>query len=203
MALPSSTPAEPHARDDDGGVSSHKQRVEKPNAADGGNNDQLLVAPSLKLQEDDRAQPEAAWRSMKASAWAGDLSDSDASALDVEQSELPGGGFFVLDGERFYDAVGIVDDGHAAVFEAQGESEACWGLQVDSESQTAYYFNHLRPEEMQWLPPAELSTPRTDFHPDTHEVLLWDASAQWFYYYCPQVRQEEEQQLQQEEGLHT
>ncbi|KAG7381988.1 hypothetical protein PHYPSEUDO_005402 [Phytophthora pseudosyringae] len=86
---------------------------------------------------------------------------------------------FVMDGEWFYDAVAV--EGEDA-FAAMDERAAYWGLQVDSETRMVYYFNHSRPAEMQWLPPADLTV-----HPDTHEVLLWDASAQWFYYYNPQV----------------
>ncbi|KAG2765311.1 hypothetical protein PC129_g1270 [Phytophthora cactorum] len=58
-----------------------------------------------------------------------------------------------------------------------------WGLQVDGETRMVYYFNHSSPDETQWLPPTNL------IHPDTHEVLLWDASAQWFYYYDPQTEE--------------
>ncbi|KAL3664085.1 hypothetical protein V7S43_010971 [Phytophthora oleae] len=87
---------------------------------------------------------------------------------------------FVLDGEWFYDAVAV--EGEDA-FTSMNENTtfAYWGLQVDSKTQMVYYFSHSHPEEMQWLPPANL------IHPDTHEVLLWDSSIQWSYYYNPQV----------------
>ncbi|KAK1934474.1 hypothetical protein P3T76_011083 [Phytophthora citrophthora] len=129
--------------------------------------------------------------------------NENSSPISSYKQQLLNTNAFVLDGEWFYDAVAV--EGEDAFTSIDNNSTfAYWGLQVDSKTQMVYYFSHSHPEEMQWLPPANLSelqytlgTKTLHFltislllravHPDTHEVLLWDASTQWFYYYNPQV----------------
>ncbi|KAF1780286.1 hypothetical protein GQ600_1529 [Phytophthora cactorum] len=132
----------------------------------GSNNDDHLTESPTSLDKAQLDHPETSARTSKT---VDALLNTDA---------------FVLDGEWFYDAVAVEGkDTFTAMEERTGVDY--WGLHVDSETRMVYYFNHSSPDETQWLPPTDL------IHPDTHEVLLWDASAQWFYYYDPQVSKQE------------
>ncbi|ETL93232.1 hypothetical protein L917_08555 [Phytophthora nicotianae] len=132
-----------------------------PHSGGGNNYDHLTESPTSH-GKDQQDHPETSTRTSKTVEA---LLNTDA---------------FVLDGEWFYDAVAVEGEDTFATTDKR-TGVAYWGLQMDCETQMVYYFNHSQPQEMQWLPPADL------IHPATHEVLLWDASAQWFYYYNPQV----------------
>ncbi|OQR97254.1 hypothetical protein ACHHYP_12348 [Achlya hypogyna] len=102
------------------------------------------------------------------------MDDDDA----VKQSEITPGEYtrpievdtvkqpFVFEGESFWDAE---EDEHRP-----SNDFDYWGMVVED---TATYYFEYATGRTQWEPPAHLV-----YH-DTYQVLLWDATEQWFYVY--------------------
>ncbi|KAF0687471.1 Aste57867_20780 [Aphanomyces stellatus] len=76
---------------------------------------------------------------------------------------------FVFEGEHFWDAP--TDDDASSSIEY-------WGMA--SEDDAAYYFEYST-GRTQWDPPMSM------VYNEKREILLWDATEQWFYLYDPKA----------------
>ncbi|GMF65973.1 unnamed protein product [Phytophthora lilii] len=140
MALSSSSPAQP--QDGESGDNYQtKQHIGKRSDFSADNNYQA-VEPSAGSDNEEPNNPETTPRTSRT---VDALLNTDA---------------FVLDGEWFYDAVAVEGERRVRCKE-QGRGGALLGaasgLQVDGVTRAVYYYNHSRPEGIQWLPPADLS----------------------------------------------
>ncbi|KDO22700.1 hypothetical protein SPRG_11015 [Saprolegnia parasitica CBS 223.65] len=75
---------------------------------------------------------------------------------------------YVFEGESFWDAA---EDEHTPSNDLD-----YWGMAYDENAQQTYYFAFAS-GKTQWTPPSHL------VYPESHQVLLWDDGAQWFYIY--------------------
>ncbi|KDO23680.1 hypothetical protein SPRG_11128 [Saprolegnia parasitica CBS 223.65] len=85
-------------------------------------------------------------------------------ATTEEASKEP----YVFEGESFWDAA---EDEHTPSNDLD-----YWGMAYDENAQQTYYFAFAS-GKTQWTPPSHL------VYPESHQVLLWDDGAQWFYIY--------------------